>query len=155
MRLAAVISLVLFGFCLLPLHERARSLPATPSSPFDDYGNICWEDESARLDNFAIALQNQPTATGHIMVYAGRLSCPDEAKSRGNRAKSWLVQRGVPPRQIVVRNGGFQKEVRTMLVVYPKGADDYDYPTSLPKDEVSIRKRCVDKVFARILCLKR
>ena len=144
MRVAAVIIVVLF----------ALTVP-TPSSPFDSYGNLCWEDEQARLDNFAIALQNQPTATGHIMVYAGQFSCPDEAKYRGNRARSWLLKRGVSPGQIVVRNGGFQKEVRTMLVVYPKGASEYDYPTSLAKDEVSIRKRCVDKVFEKVLCLRR
>jgi len=28
---------------------------------FDDYGNICWEDEKSRLDNFAVALQNDPS----------------------------------------------------------------------------------------------
>ena len=151
MRFAAVLTVVLFIVGLFPLHEHARSR----NSPFDSYGNICWEDEQARLDNFAIALQNQPTSTGHIMVYAGRISCPDEAKYRGNRAKNWLLKRGVSPHQIVVRNGGYQKEVHTMLVIYPKGAADYDYPLSLPKNEVSIRKRCFDKMFAKVLCLER
>jgi hypothetical protein len=40
--------------------------------PFDTYGNIRFSDEKARLDNFAIQLQNQEDAHGQIIVYAGR-----------------------------------------------------------------------------------
>ena len=152
--------LVAFLFLLLVpaflVGDGAYSSSTTPNSPFDDYGNICWEDEKARLDNFAIQLQNQPTASGEIMVYAGRISCNDEAKYRGNRARDYLMKkRGVPSHQIIVKDGGFQQEVRTMLIVVPKGAGSYDYSPSLPKEKVSVRRRCVDKVFARVLCLNR
>src|SRR6185503_8202733 len=33
---------------------------------FDEYGNIRFNDEKARLDNYAIQLQNEPTAQGTI-----------------------------------------------------------------------------------------
>lgn len=36
---------------------------------FDEYGQIGGCDHSARLDNFAIALQNDPTVTGFVMIY--------------------------------------------------------------------------------------
>src|ERR1043165_3773873 len=56
-----------------------------PDQPFDSYGDLSWEDEKAHLDNFAIALQNDPGATGYIIVYAGRRSCVGEAKDRALR----------------------------------------------------------------------
>lgn len=153
MKLIALLCLLLVPASLLG--NRADPSSMTPNSPFDDYGNICWENEQARLDNFAIQLQNQPTATGEIMVYAGRLSCVDEAKYRGNRGRDYLMKkRGVPSHQIIVKDGGFQQDVRTMLIIVPKGARSYDYPTSLPKDKASI-KRCVGKVFAKVLCLNK
>lgn len=170
MRFAAVLTIVLFGASLFPLPEHSAGAPIRIlTTPFDEYGNICWENEQARLDNFAIQLQNQPTATGYIAVYAGRISCPNEAKYRGNRAKSWLLHRGVSPRQIVLKDGGFQDAVRTILVISPQGAGEprtrpamfdqvtegYSFPPSLKKNEVTIRKHCLDKMFAKVLCLKR
>jgi len=147
--------LVALLFLLLVPESLFGPSSTTPNSPFDDYGNLCWDDEKARLDNFAFQLQNQPTATGEIMVYAGAISCNDEAKYRGDRARGWLKKRGVPSHQVVVKDGGFQEDVRTILIIVPKGAGPWDYPSSLAKDKVSIRRRCVDKVFARVLCLKK
>ena len=152
MKLVAIICLLLVPSSLL--ENRAHTSSATPNSPFDEYGNICWENEKARLDNFAIALQNQPTATGEIMVYAGKFSCPDEAKYRGHRVRDYLMKkRGVPSQQIVVKDGGFQEEVNIVLIVVPKGASPWQYRTGIPKEKVSIKRRCSDKVFARVLCL--
>ena len=124
----------------------------TPSSPFDQYGNICWEDEKARLDNFAIQLQNYPSASGDIIIYAGRQSCRGEARYRANRAKDWVVKRGVESKRVMVIDAGFQSDLTTYLIIRPKGSAPYDTPRSLPKQDVSI-KRCVDKVFERVLCL--
>ncbi len=39
---------------------------------FDEYGDISWQDEQTRLDNFAIQLQSAHTVAGHIIAYAGR-----------------------------------------------------------------------------------
>ena len=153
MKLISLLCLLLVAASLLG--NRAYPSSTTPNSPFDEYGNICWDDEKARLDNLAIQLQKQPTATGEIMVYAGRISCNDEAKYRGNRARGWLKKRGVPSHQIIVKDGGFQKDVLTMLIIVPREARSYDYPSSLPRDKISIRRRCIDKVFARVLCLNK
>ena len=39
---------------------------------FDEFGDINCEDEMARLDNFAIQLQNEPCTKGVIIFYGGR-----------------------------------------------------------------------------------
>ena len=142
------VALVALCFLLFAQHRAST----VPSSPFDQYGNICWENEKARLDNFAIQLQNYQSATGEIIVYAGEQSCNGEAKYRGNRARNWVLKRGLDPKRVVVKDGGYLREMSIYLIVRPQGADPYDTPPSLPKKEVSI-KRCVDKVFKRVLCL--
>src|SRR3989440_6796531 len=45
-----------------------RPIPRAPVK-FDTYGNIRFNDEKARLDNFAIQLQNEPNAQGYIIRY--------------------------------------------------------------------------------------
>jgi hypothetical protein len=60
---------------------------------FDEYGNIRFNDEKARLDNYAIQLQNEPTSQGYIIAFG---SCDAEGQTRGNRAKDYLVNtRGI------------------------------------------------------------
>ena len=41
---------------------------------FDEFGDIKCEDEYARLDNFAIQLQNDPQSKGAIMVFTGKMA---------------------------------------------------------------------------------
>ena len=39
----------------------------------DEFENINCEDEMARLDNFAVQLNNEPGSTGYVIFYGGRL----------------------------------------------------------------------------------
>ncbi len=59
-----------------PACSSTASCTASVSAPvcrkFDEYGNISFADEQARLDNFAIQLQNEPGAQGYIIAHAGR-----------------------------------------------------------------------------------
>src|SRR6185295_5101468 len=66
-----------------------RPPPKTPVK-FDEYGDIKFNDEKARLDNYAIQLQNDPAAQGYILAYG---SCAGEAQARADRAKDYLVKR--------------------------------------------------------------
>jgi hypothetical protein len=160
MRLSVMLCMVLLGGVFIPLPRIARTSTPTQESPpahtfrqMDAYGNLCWEEEKARLDNFAIQLQNDPNLIGYIVVYAGRISCRDEAKYRGNRARNYVLKLAVDPKRVIFKNGGFQRDLETILQVQPKASPDYQVSQfTMSKDEVSI-KRCIDKVFARVLCL--
>ena len=46
----------------------------------DDYGDIRWSDEKARLDNFGIQLSNEKDSVGYIIVYAGQKATIGEAR---------------------------------------------------------------------------
>jgi len=147
------LSSVLLFACFLPLStNNARTTSVI--TPFDEYGNICWEDEQARLDNFAIQIQKDPTLVGYIVVYAGRISCLDESKYRGNRARNHVLKRGVDPKRVIFKDGGYRTDIQTVLHLQPKDEPDYEINPGLKKDEVLI-KRCFDKVFAKVLCLNK
>ena len=95
-------------------------VPPAPARKFDEYGNIRFNDEKARLDNYAIQLQNEPGATGTILVYG---SCAGEAQQRGDRAKDYLVNtRGIEAGRITVVDGGCRADLTVQLWVVPPGA---------------------------------
>ncbi|HEX7173959.1 MAG TPA: hypothetical protein VF240_01570, partial [Pyrinomonadaceae bacterium] len=54
---------------------------------FDDFSNIPRDDEKARLDNFAIQLQNEPGAAGHVIIYPARAERPGTARRRADRIR--------------------------------------------------------------------
>jgi hypothetical protein len=83
---------------------------------FDQYGRIKWEDEQARLDNFAIQLMNEPDLIGYIFVYDGNDICAGEAQARAMRAKRYVVEhRGVKWNRVIWRIDGYIEEFMTYL----------------------------------------
>jgi hypothetical protein len=94
-----------------------------PARKIDEYGNIRFNDEKARLDNYAIELQNDPTAQGYLVCYGGRTGRTGEAQRRCDRAKNYLVStRGIDASRIVTVDGGFREELTVELWVVPSGA---------------------------------
>lgn len=108
------------------------------SRKFDEYGDIGLKDEQARLSAFAAELKNGPTDEGYIIAYGGRRGRAGDARSRGARAKSYLVRRhGMDARMIVVVDGGFREEPAVELFVTPTGAIP---PLASPTVEPPVRR---------------
>ncbi len=108
---------------------------------FDKYGDISWEDEMARLDTFAISLQQDPRLIGYIVVYAGKVSCAGDTQRRGMRAKKYLVeQRGVPWNRVIWKDAGYLSEPYVILGSLIREAMPYTFshPFPLSKNEVKI-----------------
>src|SRR5688500_16924478 len=107
----------------------ARAQEAWPSSgtadplagttrKIDDYGKIGHCDEGARLDNFAITLQNEPGAKGYLMVYFGRKDMPAWKDGILARAFDYLVNtRGLDAERVKVVKAGHREERTTELWV--------------------------------------
>ena len=111
---------------------------------FDEYGNIRFNDEKARLDNFAIQLQNEPSATGYIIGYG---YCEGEGQTRANRAKDYLVNtRGIDGSRLVVVDGGCRSDLQVQLWVAPSGAAA---PTGDATDIVTPCPECKKKPTRR------
>jgi hypothetical protein len=92
---------------------------------FDEFGDIARDDEKARLDNFAIQLQQEPDAQGYIFVYAGtgRRIRPDYAERRTARIRDYLMNaRGLDSRRIVILQGPPRTDPTVELWIVPPGA---------------------------------
>jgi hypothetical protein len=100
------------------------SVPAPPKpTKFDEIGEIQRDDEKARLDVYAIELQNNPGAQGYIIAYGGQNRRYGTAQQRGDRAKDYLVRtRGIDASRIVVVNGGQRTTGSLQLWIVPPGA---------------------------------
>ena len=104
-------------------------LPLYPKK-FDEFPNIKFDDEKARLDNFAIQLQNEPGSRGYILVYSGPRDHAGDAQKRAERARSYLVgTRGLDANRIVTLSGGQRGAQTVELWIVPNGANP---PTPTP-----------------------
>ena len=113
----------------------------SPHRVFDEYGRICWENEQARLDNFAVRLQMSPEMIGNIIVYDGRYACRGEAIARAVRAKRYLVERRhIDANRILWRFAGYTEELNTVLMDVPRGYPEWpaEAITISPKDVVFV-----------------
>jgi len=90
---------------------------------FDEYPKITRNDEKARLDNYGIALQNDPTSTAYVIVYPGQRAKPGEVQQQATRVVDYLANsRGIDKGRIVVVIGPARNELSTELWVCPQGA---------------------------------
>lgn len=110
---------------------------------FDAYGDIAFEDEKARLDNFAIQLSNELGASGAIVMFAGRETFKNETAERLSRAKSYLANvRHIDPNRIVTYDCGFTEDLNLKLWVVPVGLTppSCDPSMTIPFSEVKFTK---------------
>jgi hypothetical protein len=109
------------------LECRATCQSAVPAPPeprrADEFGEIARDDEKARLDNYAIELQNNPAAQGYIIGYGGRRPRAGDGRARAERARDYLVRtRGIDATRIVILDGGQRETGSTALWIVPPGA---------------------------------
>jgi hypothetical protein len=98
-------------------------LPRIYSRKFDEFPDIARNDEKARLDNFGIELQNDPTATAYVIVYPGRTSKRGEVQHHSSRVIDYLVNsRGLDHRRIVTLVGPSRDQIFVELWLTPLGA---------------------------------
>jgi hypothetical protein len=98
-------------------------LPRLSNKKFDEFPDISRNDEKARLDNFGIELQNDPTATGYVIVYPGRSSKRGEVQYHANRVVDYLVNsRNLDKSRIVTLVGPARNELFVELWITPQGA---------------------------------
>ncbi len=111
-------------------------VPVGCARKFDEWGDIKFADEKARLDNFAIQILNTPEARGHVIVYAGQKAVVAEAQLRGNRIKDYLLNvRNLRLDQVTVVDGGHRESLTVELWVLPTDSTPPDpYPTVQAKD---------------------
>ncbi|HWF88825.1 MAG TPA: hypothetical protein VN659_08325 [Pyrinomonadaceae bacterium] len=98
-------------------------LPKPVGYKFDEFPDIARNDEKARLDNLAISLQQDPTATGYVIVFPGRTSKRAEVQDHFGRVVDYLVNsRGMDRSRIKTIEGPKKDRLSVQLWITPQGA---------------------------------
>jgi hypothetical protein len=134
---------ILNFICFIPVGVPASTPAVSPDSLFDTYGDLDWEDEKARLDNFAIFLLNNPAFVGYIFVWAGTRACRGEAQARAMRAKKYLVDyRKVEWKRVIWHDNGYADEVNTILQPMPPERPMLEFDSHVNRSKVQFLKNC-------------
>ncbi|MFN2513153.1 MAG: hypothetical protein ABR568_17235 [Pyrinomonadaceae bacterium] len=97
---------------------------------FDEFGQLARNDEKARLDNYAIEMQNDPSSTAYVVVYPGRRGQSGQVQNQKTRIVDYLVNsRGFNAGRIVTIVGPPRDEMIVELWTCPQGAPP---PTPAP-----------------------
>ncbi len=129
----------------------AVTLVARAQDPrkFDQWGDLSFRDEKARLDNAAIQLRDDCGFTIYLVIHGAKQSCVGEARARGVRAKNYLVRyRHIKPRQIVWIDAGYRDEFVTDVWIWPP---DMEPPAKTHEDNVGSNELTLDH-RCRIKC---
>jgi len=108
----------------------------------DEFGKLGGCDLNARVQNFFIELNNDPSATGYIIVYQGKNELPANRNLylMEKRIQDEMRLQALDSARIVFVRGGFRNEIATELFRVPSGAaapeptDTISAPTT-PKDK--------------------
>lgn len=90
---------------------------------FDEFPDIARNDEKARLDNYAIGMQNDPTATAYVIAHPGQRGRPDDVQKHTTRIVDYLVNsRGINSQRIVTIVGPPRDALLMELWLCPQSA---------------------------------
>lgn len=113
----------------------AQGAQTAEARKIDEYGPLRHCDMTARLDNFAIELQNDPGAKGVLVGYDPRDKGRGRAGWNLKVGRYYLVNvRGIEPSRVAIVSGGSREgdEVTTELWLVPEGAEP---PLKLPAED--------------------
>jgi hypothetical protein len=125
---------------LFTLAAAAARAQDTRARMVDEFGDVLVTDWLARLDNFAVELQNSPAATGHIVAYMAPNKSPGWPLRRSQWARGYLIKgRGLDEGRVQVVNAGHRDEhLYQLWIVEPGGAlpvAPFDYGAALAREK--------------------
>ena len=113
------------AICLiLCLNYSAFAQTGEPAAhKFDEFGDVLPTDMAARLDNFAIGLQENPNARGFLIVYRSHRDLPGLSSRHVNWMRGYLIySRGIKADRVVAIDGGAARCLSHELWMVSPGA---------------------------------
>jgi len=113
---------VLFFLLLLAPFNALTQTSNQVARKFDEFGDIQYSDLIARLDNFAVLIQDEPTSKGFIFVYRTRRDLPGLSNRLALLSKKYLTtSRGLSDDRVVTIDGGVGPCLTQELWIVPAG----------------------------------
>ena len=103
--------------------QEATRAPRVAAEKIDEYGRIGHCDLTARLDNLAIELQNDPEAIGYVVGFDPSQRSGPYAETYAKRSVAYLVMsRGLDESRLRMRYGGHNDtdDVKMQLWIVPR-----------------------------------
>jgi hypothetical protein len=127
-------------FLALSPAPHARQTREGGAKRIDQFGDIQVSDFLARLDNFAIELQNAPGARGYVVAYIVPNDFPGWPLRRANWARGYLIRgRGLEEGRVEVFNGGYRDAVGYEFWMVEPGAKlpvaPFDFGAELAREK--------------------
>jgi hypothetical protein len=142
-------SILTTAFCLFVF----TSAMAQDARKFDEYADLPFTDEKARLDNLAVLLKMAPDYTvGWYFIFAGSKSCPGEARQHAVRAKNYIVMKhGIRADRVIWSIEGYREGVLVELWMLPRlaGKPTPANGSTINKNEMQMGLNCKSKQHKR------
>jgi hypothetical protein len=108
---------------------------------FDEYSNISFSEEKARLANFATYLQRKPEMKGYITIYAKRGTHSGETKAQAERVKNYVVNEcGIERERVITIDGGYREKKMVELYILPRDVSPPSIAPTADPSEMQIIK---------------
>ncbi|HVI70474.1 MAG TPA: hypothetical protein VM656_03185 [Pyrinomonadaceae bacterium] len=141
-----LIPCILLSLCMVQAISAQESRTGSILAPdkYDEWGDVPFATESARLDKIARQLKEWPLSVVYLAIHAGQTACKGEAEARGIRAKDYLTQAGIEPERIVWIDAGWQKKVVVQVWIWPPqlGRPKPETGENLKSGAVRIERGC-------------
>ena len=89
----------------------------------DEFGYILYSDLSARMDGYFIQLNNDPSASGYVVIYASRAGGKKDAAKVIRNIKMAVRFRRYDESRVKVVDGGFREEMTVEFYLVPAGVE--------------------------------
>jgi hypothetical protein len=100
---------------------------------FDEFAHVPYSDLAARLHGFMGLVSDEPTARGHIIIYAGRDGSRKNVAWVTRNINQWIKFRHFDRSRMTIVDGGFREEMTVEFYLVPAGvADPKPAPTLDP-----------------------
>jgi hypothetical protein len=131
---------ILISLALWNVSAQQRQPAISDIFEFDEYEELPFAEEKARLDNIVVEQKKHPGSVIFLMVYAARHGCRGQAQTHALRARRYVIKKhGIAPEQIVWLDGGYRERLLVVTWILPW---EYPPPTptgTIPKAEVKLR----------------
>lgn len=107
-----------------------------PAKKFGEYVTRDLKANAKMLDEFVLALLNDPTAQGYVIAYGGRTSRPEDGQTAADNATDYTMNtRKLDGARTLSGVGGYREEPTIELWIAPEGgAPPMATPTVAPED---------------------
>jgi len=89
----------------------------------DEFPQVPYSETAARMDSYFVQMGNEPTMTGHIIIYGSRQSNKKDVAVVERMLREIITFRKYDPSRIQIVDGGFRENMWVEVYLLPPGVE--------------------------------